>query len=320
MKNILITGGFGFIGFNALLEWARFPEYKFFNVDSETYAARYKLKEKKALLKRLGVKSFKKSICDANAIKKIVIDNDIRAIVNFAAESHVDNSISGPKVFFDTNVMGVVNLLDICRKYGCRLHQVSTDEVIGAISPEMRVDSSESAKLDPSSPYASSKAAAELVINSYVKTYDVNATISRCTNNIGEWQNPEKLVPKTILNALADKKIPVYGNGKQRRFWIDVKSHNDALLEILRRGKPGETYNIAPCEDNLLENISLIKQILKTVKKPQELIEHVTDRAAHDVCYWLDAKKIDCELGWIDSRDFSETLTRTVNWYSKEGI
>lgn len=127
-------------------------------------------------------------------------------------------------------------------------------------------------------------------------------------------------MPKTILNALADKKIPVYGNGKQRRFWIDVKSHNAALLEILRRGKPGETYNIAPREDNLLENIILIKRILKTVKKPQKLIEHVTDRAAHDVCYWLDAKKIDRELGWTDSRDFSETLTRTVDWYSKEGI
>lgn len=320
MKNILVTGGFGFIGFNALLEWAKFPEYRFFNADSETYAAQYKLKEKKALLKKLGVKSFKKSICDVNAIKKIVIDNDIYTIVNFAAESHVDNSISGPKVFFDTNVMGVVNLLDICRKYGCRLHQVSTDEVIGAISPEMRIDSSENAKLDPSSPYASSKAAAELIINSYVKTYGVDATISRCTNNIGEWQNPEKLVPKTILNALADKKIPVYGNGKQRRFWIDVKSHNDAVFEILRYGKSGETYNIAPHKDNLLENIDLVKRILKAVKKPQKLIEHVADRAAHDICYWLDAEKIERELEWIDDREFSETLARTVDWYRKEGI
>lgn len=320
MKNILVTGGFGFIGFNALIEWSKFPEYRFFNVDSETYAAQYLLTEKKIILKNLGVKSFKKSICNAAVIKKIVIDNDIDTIVNFAAESHVDNSISAPKVFFDTNVMGVANLLDICRKYGCRLHQVSTDEVIGAVSPEMPIDSSENAKLDPSSPYASSKAAAELIINSYAKTYSVDATISRCTNNIGEWQNPEKLVPKTILNAMAGKKIPVYGNGKQRRFWIDVKSHNDALLEILRHGRLGETYNIAPHEDNLLKNIDLVKQILKAVKKPQKLIEHVVDRAAHDVCYWLDARKIEHELGWKDDRDFSETLARTVEWYLNGSI
>lgn len=319
MKNVLVTGGFGFIGFNALLEWPKqMPKCKFFNVDIETYAAQFKLKEKKALLKKLGVKSFKKDICDKAAIEKIVVDNEIDTIVSMAAESHVDNSITGPKVFFDTNVMGVVNLLDICKKHGCRLHQVSTDEVIGAIAPEMDVDSTENAKLDPSSPYSSSKAAAELIINSYVKTFGVKATISRCTNNIGAWQNPEKLVPKTILNALNDEKIPVYGNGKQRRFWIDVKSHNDALLEILMHGKMGETYNIAPSKDNLLENICIIKKILKAVKKPIKLIEHVADRAAHDVCYWLDATKIENDLGWVDHRKFENTLDETIEWYKKE--
>ena len=319
MKNILVTGGFGFIGFNALLEWPnKMPDCKFFNVDIETYAAQFKLKEKKKILKNLGVKSYKKDICDRKAIEKIVLDNEIDTIVNFGAESHVDNSIVGPKIFFDTNVMGVVNLLDICKKYGCRLHQVSTDEVIGAIAPEMNVDSTENAKLDPSSPYSSSKAAAELIINSYVKTFGIKATISRCTNNIGEWQHSEKLVPKTILNALSNKKIPVYGDGKQRRFWIDVKSHNDALLEILRFGTLGETYNIAPHKENLLENITIVKKILNGVNKPEKLIEHVKDRAAHDVCYWLDASKIEKELKWVDNRTFEETLARTIEWYKKE--
>ena len=319
MKNILVTGGFGFIGFNALLEWPKkMPDCKFVNVDIETYAAQFKLKEKKKILKNLGVKSYKKDICDRKAIEKIVVDNEIDTIVNFGAESHVDRSITGPKVFFDTNVMGVVNLLGVCKKYGCRLHQVSTDEVIGAIAPEMNVDSTENAKLDPSSPYSSSKAAAELIINSYVKTFGIKATISRCTNNVGEWQYSEKLVPKTILNALSNKKIPVYGDGKQRRFWIDVKSHNDALLEILRFGTLGETYNIAPCKENLLENIVIVKKILDGVNKPEKLIVHVKDRAAHDVCYWLDASKIEKELEWVDNRTFEETLARTIEWYKKE--
>ena len=320
MKNVLVTGGFGFIGFNALLDWiAKFPELNFINVDSETYAAQYKLNEKKSILKKLGVKSYKQSIIDLVMCEKIVKDNNIDTIVNFAAESHVDNSISGPGVFFSTNVIGVVNLLEICRSHGCRLHQVSTDEVIGAISPEMDVDSSENAKLDPSSPYSSSKAAAELIVNSYVKTFGVNATISRCTNNIGPWQNPEKMVPKTILNALSGKKIPVYGDGRQRRFWIDVKSHNDALMQILLHGKPGETYNIAPKKENLLENIALVKRILHALGKDEQLIEHVADRAAHDVCYWLDASKIEKELGFVDSQSFDATLDETVRWYCNEG-
>lgn len=258
---------------------------------------------------------FKKSICDPVAVENAVKDFAVDTIVNFAAESHVDNSISGPMPFFETNVMGVVNLLEACRKYGCRLHQVSTDEVIGAKAPEDEDDTTEEAKLEPSSPYSSSKAAAELIVQSYVKTYGIDATTSRCTNNIGEWQNPEKLVPKTILNALAGEKIPVYGNGKQRRFWIDVKSHNDALLKILKNGKKGETYNIAPPAENLVKNIDLVKQILNAVGKDETLIEHVKDRAAHDICYWLDSDKMSTELGWADSRDFKKTLKRTIEWY-----
>ena len=168
----------------------------------------------------------------------------------------------------------------------------------------MEVDSTENAKLDPSSPYSSSKASAELIVNSYFKTFGVKATVSRCTNNIGPWQHIEKMVPKTIVNALANKQIPVYGDGKQRRFWIDVKSHNDAVLEILEHGTVGETYNIAPKKENLLTNIDLVKKILKALGKSESLIEHVKDRAAHDVCYWLDAAKIEKDLGFTDTRSF----------------
>ena len=319
MKNVLVTGGFGFIGFNALLDWSqKFPNCKFFNMDCETQAAQFKLKEKKTLLKKLGVKSFKNSIVDPVACEKIVEDNQIDTIVNFAAESHVDNSIESPRVFFDTNVIGTANLLDAARKFNCRFHQISTDEVIGAISPEMDVDSTENAKFNPSSPYSSSKASAELIVNSYVKTFGVKATISRCTNNIGPWQHIEKMIPKTITNALFNKKIPVYGNGKQRRFWIDVKSHNEAVIKILSRGTIGETYNIAPKKENLITNITLVKKILKALGKTEKLIEHVKDRAAHDECYWLDASKIEKEIGFVDSKDFDITLNETIDWYKKE--
>ena len=182
----------------------------------------------------------------------------------------------------------------------------------------MDVDSTENAKFNPSSPYSSSKASAELIVNSYVKTFGVKATISRCTNNIGPWQHIEKMIPKTITNALCNEKIPVYGDGKQRRFWIDVKSHNEAVIKILSRGTIGETYNIAPKKENLITNITLVKKILKALGKTEKLIEHVKDRAAHDACYWLDASKIEKELGFVDSKDFDITLNETIDWYKKE--
>lgn len=321
MKNVLVTGGFGFIGFNALLDWAsKFPECRFYNMDCETYAAQFMLQKKKTILQTIGVKSFKSSIVDPVACEKAIEENNIDTIINFAAESHVDNSILSPRVFFDTNVIGVVNLLDAARKHRCRFHQISTDEVIGSISPESGKDSTEHAMLDPSSPYSSSKASAELIVSSYVKTYGLHATISRCTNNIGPWQHTEKMVPKTILNALAGKKIPVYGDGKQRRYWIDVSSHNDAVIEIVQRGGVGQTYNIAPSPSNLIENIQLVKTVLNVLGKDYGLIEHVEDRAAHDTCYWLDAKKIEDELGFVDRRLFGQTLSRTIEWYKKEAM
>lgn len=320
MKNVLVTGGLGFIGFNALQQWHKErPDINFYNVDCETYAAWYKIHAKKQWLLSNGIESLCVDISKLYQMKvdvePFILKNNIDTIVNFAASSHVDNSIASPSIFFESNIIGVVNLLEACRKYGCRFHQVSTDEVIGAISPESNMDSTENAKLNPSSPYSSSKASAELIVKSYIKTFGLKATISRCTNNIGAWQMPEKLVPKTIENALAGKRIPIYGAGDQRRFWIDVRSHNEALLKILEEGKLGETYNIAPKPESLVKNIDLVKMILKLVGKDESLIEHVEDRAAHDICYWLDVSKIKNKLGWEDSRNFEDTLHDTVQWY-----
>lgn len=317
MQNILITGGFGFIGFNAILQWKKtHPELNLFNVDSETYAAQFLLPRKKEILDSLHVESFHEDIRNADAVENIIVDRKIDTIVNFAAESHVDNSIKNPTVFFETNITGTVNLLNISRKHNLRFHQISTDEVIGPISPEDTTkDSTENAPFNPSSPYSSSKASAELIALSYFRTFNTNITISRCTNNIGEWQNPEKLVPKTILNAIHYKAIPIYGDGRQRRFWIDVNSHNDAIFEILKHGKPGNIYNIAPNENNLMTNIDLVHSILNSLNKPLSLINHIRDRPAHDICYYLNGSKLKGEMNWKDNIPFENTLKRTIDFY-----
>ena len=312
-----MTGGFGFIGFNAIIQWKKIhPRLNLFNVDSETYAAKYLLPQKKKILDSLNVKSFKEDIRNTDAMEDIIVDNNIDTIVNFAAESHVDNSIKHPTIFFETNIIGAVNLLNLSRKYSLRFHQVSTDEVIGPISPEDETkDSTENAHFNPSSPYASSKASAELIALSYFKTCNTRITISRCTNNIGEWQNPEKLVPKTILNAIHCKNIPIYGNGRQRRFWIDVNSHNNAIFRILEHGKPGNIYNIAPNKNNLMTNLDLVHSILNSLNRPLDLIEHIKDRPAHDICYYLNGSKLEKELNWKDTIPFEKTLSRTIDFY-----
>lgn len=318
MKNILITGGFGFIGFNAILQWKKnHPDLNLFNVDSETYAAQYLLKQKKEILDSLHIESFREDIRNREPMEKIIVDKKIDTIVNFAAESHVDNSISNPNIFFETNILGTVNLLNLSKTHNLRFHQISTDEVIGPVSPEDKKDCSENAPFNPSSPYSSSKASAELIAISYFKTFNTNITISRCTNNIGEWQNPEKLVPKTILNAIYHKPIPIYGNGKQRRFWIDVNSHNSAIFRILKHGKPGNIYNIAPNKKNLITNIDLVHSILNSLNQPLDLIEHIKDRPAHDICYYLDGSKLENELNWKDTIPFESTLERTISFYAK---
>lgn len=316
MKNVLVTGGLGFIGFNALQTWStKLPECKFVCYDLETYAAQFMIKEKKAWLKSRHIPTVKADIRDVVALERAVEKYDIDTLVNFAAESHVDNSISGPAVFFQTNVLGTISCLDICRKHHITFHQISTDEVIGTKMPELGQDCTEKAMFDPSSPYAASKAAAELAVLSYVKTYKMNATISRCTNNFGPWQHPEKLIPTVLKNAFAKKHVPIYGDGKQRRFWIFVDVHNAAVLKILQSGKPGNIYNIAPKKECLVRNIDLTMQLLEMAGAGISLIKHVPDRPAHDLCYWLNADKLKTELGFEDTTDFKKALELTVSWY-----
>lgn len=330
MKNILVTGGLGFIGFNAIQLWKRIrPEYNYVVVDLNTDAASFMLEKKLKWLDENDIDVYQRTDISSHKMYKIVDSCNIDSIVNFAAESHVDNSIHNPNVFFESNVMGVVNLLNICRDRGIRLHQVSTDEVIGTVSPEdvfkngreRKGIADETAKFNPSSPYSSSKASAELICNSYVKTFGVDVTISRCTNNFGPWQNPEKLIPLVISNALSDKDIPVYGDGKQRRFWIHVDEHNKAIMDILEFGKMGETYNISPkfnvdeLTGNLKYNINVVKKILKYLGKSNSLIKHVGDRPAHDMCYFLTGKKILKDCGYYDKSGFDKCLRNTVDWY-----
>jgi len=314
MKNILVTGGLGFIGFNFLSYVAsKYKKYHFVCLDSMTYASKPFLDEKIAFLDKHKIPIYKYSINDPNLAYVLQIE-DIDTIINFAAESHVDNSITDPGVFITSNIVGVCNLLFFCKSYDIRFHQVSTDEVYGATTPTQKVD--EHFELNPSSPYSASKASADMLTMSYFKTYGVKATISRCTNNFGPYQHTEKLLPKTICNALADKKIPVYGNGLQRRFWIHVDDHSEAIMKILENGTIGEIYNVAPPIENLVTNISMIQIILENLGKSQDLIEYVNDRPAHDNCYFILANKIEEQCGFKKyERNFMTDLKNLCEWY-----
>ena len=334
MQNILITGIRGFIGFNAIQLYKKtYPKYNYVGIDAETYADQFMIDEKNKWLQDNNVPYYKIDLSkDVKQLEDVIVFHCIDTIINFAAESHVDNSIKNPNIFFQSNVIGVANILNICNKYKTRFRQVSTDEVIGAISPEMVYSqdhpnlnlANEHAMFDPSSPYSSSKASAELICNSYAKTFGTKLTISRCTNNFGPWQMTEKLIPTVISKALANEKIPVYGDGKQRRFWIYVDEHNKAIMDILHHGQLDATYNISPkyewndspVNGNLMYNIDIIKMILKHLEKPESLISYVTDRAAHDRCYFLIADKLKKECGYQDTSDFNQDLSRTIDWYS----
>lgn len=314
MKNILITGIRGFIGFNAIQLWKKiFPNYKYVGLDANTYADKFMMNVKNQWLDDNCIPYYVVDLADSSSHKKlvnIVKTHNIDTVVNFAAESHVDRSITNPNVFFESNILGTVNLLNLAKDYNLRYHQVSTDEVYGITYPEDECD--EEYHIDPSSPYSSSKASADLIVMSYVKTFKINATISRCSNNFGPWQMTEKLIPTVISNARVDKSIPVYGKGNQRRHWIYVDDHNASIMDILQIGKRGEIYNIAPTSHNYISNMSIIKRILKIMGKPTSLIEHVTDRAAHDTSYFLCTNK----KYRIDAK-YEKNLALTVSWYLK---
>jgi dTDP-glucose 4,6-dehydratase len=251
-------------------------------------------------------------ICDAGAVEHAFADHAPDAVIHFAAESHVDRSILGPLDFTRTNVLGTHTVLEAARKHGVqRFVHVSTDEVYGSLGPEGRF--TEESPIDPTSPYAASKAASDLIVLAYAKTYGFPAVVTRCSNNYGPYQFPEKLIPLMILNALADKPLPVYGDGRNVRDWIHTEDHCTALWTVLARGRAGEAYNIGA--GNEQENITIVKHILRALDKPESLIRYVTDRPAHDRRYAIDPSKTARELGWTPAQDFATGLDSTIAWY-----
>lgn len=304
---LLVTGGLGFIGSNFILHILKnYPNYKIVNIDDELQGSnRLNLKD---IENSNNYRYVKGNITDQILMEKLVQDCD--QIINFAAESHVDRSIANAKPFIDSNIIGVFTILELLKKHKKRLIQISTDEVFGDLKSGSAVEDS---KLNPSSPYSSSKASAELLVNSYKITYGVNAIITRCTNNYGPRQFIEKLIPKTIMLAHQNKKIPVYNKGKGIRDWIHVNDHCQAISKILHDGVDGEKYNIAA--QNELDVLTVVQKILSIMGKPSDNFEFAEDRPGHDDRYSMDSAKIRHALGWKPIIEFEQGLVDTVNWY-----
>ena len=311
---ILVTGGAGFIGSNFIFYMRKkHPAYELVCLDKLTYAGN--LETLASVMDKPHFRFIRADIADREAVYGIFEAERPDVVVNFAAESHVDRSIENPAVFLETNVMGTQVLLDACRKYGIqRYHQVSTDEVYGDL-PLDRPDLffTEQTPLHTSSPYSASKASADLLCNAYQRTYGMPITISRCSNNYGPYQFPEKLIPLMIANALADKPLPVYGEGLNVRDWLYVEDHCAAIDLILEKGKAGQVYNIGG--HNEMRNIDIVKLICKALGKPESLITHVTDRKGHDMRYAIDPAFIHEELGWLPETRFEEGIQKTIQWY-----
>ena len=311
---IIVTGGAGFIGSNFIFYLQnKHPDYRIVCVDKLTYAGN--LSTLDAAMANPNFRFVKLDICHRDGIYKLFEEEQPHMVVNFAAESHVDRSIEDPGVFLRTNILGTQVLLDACRRYGIRrFHQVSTDEVYGDLPldrPELSF--TEHSPLRPSSPYAASKAAADLLALSYHRTYGLPVSISRSSNNYGAYQFPEKLIPLMIVNALSDKPLPVYGKGENVRDWLYVEDHCKAIDLILHRGGVGEVYNIGG--HNEMRNIDIVRLICKALGKPESLITFVTDRMGHDLRYTMDPTKIHRELGWLPETKFDSGLEKTIAWY-----
>lgn len=311
---MIVTGGAGFIGSNFIFyEREKHPEYDIVCLDKLTYAGN--LETLAPVMDDPNFKFIKADIADRKAVYEIFETERPDIVVNFAAESHVDRSIENPSVFLETNVMGTQVLLDACRKYGVlRYHQVSTDEVYGDL-PLDRPDLffTEKTPLHTSSPYSASKAGADLLCNAYQRTFGLPITISRCSNNYGPYQFPEKLIPLMIANALADKPLPVYGEGLNVRDWLYVEDHCAAIDLIIHNGQVGQVYNIGG--HNEMRNIDIVKIILAQLGKPESLITHVTDRKGHDMRYAIDPTFIHEELGWLPATSFKDGIKKTIQWY-----
>ncbi|MHC4661885.1 MAG: dTDP-glucose 4,6-dehydratase [Planctomycetota bacterium] len=309
---LLVTGGAGFIGSNFIryvLE--KHGGYRIVNLDVLTYAGN---------LENLGdldgsrdYSFVRGSIGNSDRVGELIEKHEVYAIINFAAETHNDRAVMDPSIFVDTNVGGTMTLIEEARKAGVsRYIQISTDEVYGALGPD---DSpfTEKTPLDPTNPYSASKASGDLLVLSFAKTFKFPGIVTRCSNNYGPYQFPEKLIPLMVTNALTDRPLPVYGDGMQVRDWTHVDDHSSAIIAVLEKGEPGEVYNIgATCERH---NIDIIKFILSQLGKPESLIEHVKDRPAHDYRYAMDASKLMKSLGWEPEMPFDKGLIATIEWY-----
>lgn len=324
MKNILVTGGAGFIGSNFVKHMLATYDYHIINMDSLTYAGN--LENLTDIENNPKYTFIKADIRDREALDKIFADHQIDTVVNFAAESHVDRSIEDPELFLSTNVLGTQALLDTAKKYWkvnpedkhCRLFkegvkylQVSTDEVYGTLGKDGMF--TETTPLAPNSPYSASKTGADLIVRAYHETFGMPINITRCSNNYGPYQFPEKLIPLMINNCLNNKELPVYGDGMQIRDWLHVKDHCTGIDTVLHKGKIGEVYNIGG--NNEKANIEIVKLIIKDLGKSEELIKYVQDRPGHDRRYAVDNSKITRELGWAPSYTFEQGIQETIEWY-----
>lgn len=311
---IIVTGGAGFIGGNFVhYMLKKYPDYRIVCLDALTYAGnRETLRD---VAENLNFRFVHGDITDREGVYRLFADEKPDIVVNFAAESHVDRSIENPSVFLTTNVIGTQVLMDACREYNVpRYHQVSTDEVYGDL-PLDRPDLffTEDTPIHTSSPYSASKASADLLVLAYCRTFGFPATISRCSNNYGPYHFPEKLIPLMITNALADKPLPVYGNGENIRDWLYVGDHCRAIDMIIHNGKIGEVYNVGG--HNEMKNIDIVKLICRELGKPETLITYVEDRKGHDLRYAIDPTKIGEELGWSPETKFSDGIKTTIQWY-----
>ena len=312
--NIVVTGGAGFIGSNFVYYLlAHHPEDRVICLDKLTYAASMEALDDAMRDERF--RFVRGDIADTDAVERLFAEEKPDIVVNFAAETHVDRSIDDPDVFVRTNIMGTQTLLDACRKHGVRrFHQVSTDEVYGDL-PLDRPDLffTEETPLHTSSPYSASKAGADLLALAYARTFGLPVSITRCSNNYGPYQFPEKLIPLMISRALADESMPVYGKGENVRDWLYVEDHCAAVDAVMRMGRPGEVYNVGG--HNERTNLSVVRTILQELRKPESLIAFVTDRPGHDRRYAIDPAKISAELGWLPATPFEEGIRRTIRWY-----
>ena len=314
MSNFLITGGAGFIGSNYLHYVVnKYPEDYFVCLDALTYAGNYN--NIKELDSKKNYRFVKGNIRDIELVDKLFESENFDYVINFAAESHVDNSIKNPNLFADTNIIGTMVWLNASKKYNVkRFHQVSTDEVYGDLpldKPELLF--TEENPIRTSSPYSASKAGADLQVLAYSRTFNLPVTISRCSNNYGPFQFPEKLIPVVISKALNNEPIPVYGKGENVRDWIHVHDHNVGVDLIVRKGRDGEIYNLGGHSEKT--NLDVVKTILKQLNKPESLISFVTDRPGHDLRYAIDSTKVEKELNWNRTYNFEEGIKETVDWY-----